>query len=220
VILPMRRTIFMALLAALLLAPAAFAQGNPEAKRIDILRDCQDDGMLTPGYKPTDLRDARNNIPAELDEYSDCRDVLTRAIAKATAGSGPGGTGTGGGAGGGTLGGTTTDGGTLSGGPTGTTGGSTSEPGTISTPNPAGNDSGQEIPKTPQEWRAITQAQKEGERLVAPKAVSPGANRLAADVGRNGLPGMLVAVLALIAAAALALVAAPLIRRRGLGART
>jgi hypothetical protein len=42
---------------------------------------------------------------------------------------------------------------------------------------------------------------------------------MSAEVGRNALPGTLVGVLALIAAAALALVAAPLIRKRGLGPR-
>ena len=49
------------------------------------------------------------------------------------------------------------------------------------------------------------------------KQVSPGTERLSADVGRNALPGTLVGVLALIAAAAFALVAVPLIRKRGLG---
>jgi hypothetical protein len=48
--------------------------------------------------------------------------------------------------------------------------------------------------------------------------VSPGASLLAADVGRNGLPGTMIAVLALIAAAALAVVA-PTIRRRVLARR-
>src|SRR4051794_41735021 len=73
--LPMRRTILMALLAALLLTPAASAAGG---SRVEILRDCQDDGGLQGDYTASQMLDARSNIPAELDEYSDCRDVLTR----------------------------------------------------------------------------------------------------------------------------------------------
>jgi hypothetical protein len=211
--LPMRRTILMALLAALFLAPAAYAGGT----RVEILRDCQDDGVLQGDYSASQMRDARSNIPAELDEYSDCRDVLTRAISDKTApsndgsgttnnsgGTGTGGTGSGTGSSGGNSGGTGGDG--------------TSAP--SATPTPDG-DSGREVPATPQEWNAIKQAQTQGPNLAKDlKQVSPGESRLTASVGRNGIPGMLVAVLALIAAAAIALVAAPLIRRRGLGPRT
>jgi hypothetical protein len=76
------------------------------------------------------------------------------------------------------------------------------------------------VPATPQEWAAINEAGKDNAQVVKElKQVAPTA-RLSADVGRNGIPGMLVAVLALIAAAAVALVAAPLIRRRGLGSST
>src|SRR4051794_5463507 len=100
--LPMRRTILMALLAALLLTPAAHAADGTRGK---ILRDCQDDSVLNGSYTAEQMRDARNNIPAELDEYSDCRDVLTRAISDKTAtsnGNSRGSTGTGTGGGGGT----------------------------------------------------------------------------------------------------------------------
>src|SRR4051794_363034 len=126
--LPMRRTILMALLAALLLAPAAYAGGT----RVEILRDCQDDGVLQGDYTASQMRDARSNIPAELDEYSDCRDVLTRAISKETAatsnndGSGGGTSPGSGGGGGGTAGGGS--------GGSGGTGGTTSDPGTAATP--------------------------------------------------------------------------------------
>ena len=82
--LPMRRTSFLALLAALfLLVPSvAHAQGTE-----DILRDCADDGILEGDYSASKMRDARNNIPAELEEYSDCRDVLSREISSKTSAS-------------------------------------------------------------------------------------------------------------------------------------
>ena len=48
---PMRRTIFLALLAALLIAPAARATPPDE-----IARDCNDDSVLQGNYSLADLR--------------------------------------------------------------------------------------------------------------------------------------------------------------------
>src|SRR5215208_4869935 len=73
------------LLMALVAAPAANA-----ASTTQILRDCADDGVLQGNYKPSELRKARQNIPTDTDEYTDCRDVLARAAAGAVAGSGSG----------------------------------------------------------------------------------------------------------------------------------
>jgi hypothetical protein len=85
----MLRTALIALLALLLLAPAAPAQST----RNKILRECQS-GSLSGDYTAREIRDARNNIPDDLDQYTDCRDVLTRALlsrAGGDAGSGDGG---------------------------------------------------------------------------------------------------------------------------------
>jgi hypothetical protein len=210
----MRRTIFMAMLAAVLVAlvpSAAHAQGTTE-----ILRDCADDDTLQGDYSVSAMRTARNNLPAELDEYSACRDVLTAAINdKTKKPASSGGDSSGGGSTG--AGGTSNGGGSTGGGSTGAGAGT---PSATATPGPGGVDSGREVPQTPQEWAAITEAQKGVDPNPADiKQVSPGAQRLNAEVGRNALPGTLVGVLALIAAAALALVAAPVIRKRGLGPR-
>src|SRR3954470_10031097 len=72
---PMRRTIFMALLAVLLLAVPAQAAGP-----IKIIRDCEDDGILQGNYTPAEIRAAQKALPTDIDEYSDCRDVLSRAL--------------------------------------------------------------------------------------------------------------------------------------------
>jgi hypothetical protein len=98
----MRRIILPALLATLLLAPAAWADDSK------IIRDCALDGVLDGHYTTAELRSARAHLPTDVDEYSDCRDVLSRAIAATVqssgpssgggSGSGPGGTGSGGGA--------------------------------------------------------------------------------------------------------------------------
>jgi hypothetical protein len=211
----MRRTILMALLGALLFASPALAQGT----RVEILRDCQDDGILQGSYSAQQMRDARNNIPAELDEYSDCRDVLSRGISAKTSskndssdsGGSPGASGSGGSSSsGGSGGGSSSSGGE----PSSDSGGSSPASGSDEL------DSGRAYPATPQDWAAVDEARKEGQHLAADlKQVSPGSSRLTASVGRNGLPGLLVGVLALLGAAALALVGAPLIRRRGLGTR-
>ena len=83
----MLRTAFVACLLALLVAaPAALA----DSTRTKILRECQE-GRLTGNYTPSQIRDARNNIPDDIDQYSNCRDVLTRALLAGAADSGDGG---------------------------------------------------------------------------------------------------------------------------------
>jgi hypothetical protein len=66
----------LALLAVLV--PSALA-----ANYHDAIRDCNDDGVLQGHYSRSTLRQARNHLPASLREYSDCADVLARAIAAA-----------------------------------------------------------------------------------------------------------------------------------------
>ena len=90
----MPRTVVYAgcLLALLLTAAPAQAQST----RDKIFRECQD-GALQGDYSSREIRDARNNIPDDIDQYSDCRDVLSRAL---QTGAGGGGDGSGGGAGG------------------------------------------------------------------------------------------------------------------------
>ncbi len=194
---PMRRTIFLALLAALLLVPAAAHAADP----LDILRDCADDDVLQGNYTLTELREAQRELPTDIDEYSPCRDVLARAIEAKTAKSRPDNNG-GGQTGGGTTGGGTSTGGDTSGGDTG--GGSSPV---------VGADSGRETPANPQELKALSESASYVDTGAGPRAVSPGKARLAADVGRNGMPTSMIAVLALLAAAAFAAGAPPLVRR-------
>jgi hypothetical protein len=60
----------------------------------DAIRDCNDDGVLQGRYTARTLRQARHHLPQSLREYSDCEDVLARALAAAVK---PGSGGTGGG---------------------------------------------------------------------------------------------------------------------------
>src|SRR5919107_2238768 len=87
-------------LACLVLGLFAVEPAAEAASTTQILRDCADDGVLQGDYKPAELRKARQNIPTDTDEYTDCRDVLARAAAAGVAGSGAGAGGAGSGSGG------------------------------------------------------------------------------------------------------------------------
>jgi hypothetical protein len=82
-----------------LAAPApSFAQEGQE-----VIRDCAQDGDLDGNYSQEELDDAYNNMPSDIDQYSDCRQVIEAARERGAGGtdndarSGTGGSGTGGG---------------------------------------------------------------------------------------------------------------------------
>jgi hypothetical protein len=75
-----RNTIAAFLAATALLAVAAPAFADP-------VSDCADNGSLDGSYSNAELRNALNNIQADLDEYSDCRAQISGAIK--SGGSGP-----------------------------------------------------------------------------------------------------------------------------------
>ena len=99
----MRRPLVTLTLMFALLAPAVAHAGGSA-----VIRDCTDDGRLEGHYTQADLRDALNSIPSDVDEYTNCRDIIRRAAFSAGAGGGgkngggrPGAAGSGGGSGGG-----------------------------------------------------------------------------------------------------------------------
>ena len=169
----MPRTVFVACLLALLVAaPAALA----DSTRTKILRECQD-GRLTGSYTSKQIRDALNNIPDDIDQYSDCRDVLRGALL-----NGAGTSGSGGGPGG--TGGFGTGGGGVGGGPGGTGGAPLT-------------------PSTDADRKALQAAATNGGQplQIAGKPVTPG------ERASNELPTTLLVVLILLAAAAAAALA-------------
>jgi hypothetical protein len=56
------------------LPAAAHASGS------DVIRDCAQDGKLDKQYSQQELRDAYNNLPSDIDEYTDCRQVIRGAM--------------------------------------------------------------------------------------------------------------------------------------------
>ena len=69
-----RHLLIIGALALLALPAPAFASAD------QVVRDCARDGKLDHHYSNAELRRARDNLPADLDEYSDCRDVIANAI--------------------------------------------------------------------------------------------------------------------------------------------
>jgi hypothetical protein len=88
----MRRLLITAVLGCLLLPAGAWASGNA------VIKDCTDDGVIQGHYSQKDYKDALNNLPTDVDEYTNCRDVIKRAQLGATGGGGGGGGTPGGGA--------------------------------------------------------------------------------------------------------------------------
>jgi len=75
-------TTLVAVLGALALVPAAIA--SP----MTVIRDCSEDGILNDKYSQSELDGALDQLPSDLDEYTDCRAVIRRAQLGA-AGDGP-----------------------------------------------------------------------------------------------------------------------------------
>ena len=70
---------------ALLLAAIACALAVPApalADSDDVIRDCYEDGKLDGSYTQEELDEAEDDLPSDVDEYSDCRQVIASARAR------------------------------------------------------------------------------------------------------------------------------------------
>jgi hypothetical protein len=66
----------LVLIAVLLLGLPAAARASGS----DVIRDCADDGKLDKQYSAKELRDADQNLPSDIDEYTDCRQAIRNAM--------------------------------------------------------------------------------------------------------------------------------------------
>jgi hypothetical protein len=185
----LRRLLALLLIATFLPAAAAHASGSA------VIRDCTDDGRLNKRYSQKDLRDALSSMPSDVDEYTNCRDVIRRASfgGAGSSGGGQGGTGSDGGAPGGEFGGF------------------------------GGDDSGADpsASATKEERAELDRARKEGGesvRLGEDDIVWPGKVGRRAQAEASDLPLPLLGAAIVLALAALA-AAAPTVRSRILGRR-
>ena len=78
-------------LALILLALLVCAPAQALASSEQVLEDCQD-GRIDKKYSSKELRDALEDMPADLDEYTSCREVIRSAQQglRGGGGSGPG----------------------------------------------------------------------------------------------------------------------------------
>jgi hypothetical protein len=172
---------------ALALLIALAAPGLAHASGSAVVHECTV-GSIKPGHSQKDFADALANLPADVDEYTDCRDQIRRAQ---LGGGGGGSTGGGAGGGGGTSG---AAGGGTGGGTAGGTG--NGDTGTAVAPgaDPLGN-------ATPQERASFQKAIDTGSAPVQldGRPVSPGSLGGAKSSGLTDLPTPLLAMLALLA---------------------
>ena len=73
------RTTPAALAAVLALLLVAVVATPAHASAGSVIRDCSEDGILNGKYSQSELGGALEQLPSDLDEYTDCRAVIRRA---------------------------------------------------------------------------------------------------------------------------------------------
>ncbi len=190
----MRRLLTVSLAVVLMLLGAAPAVASTRSK---IIADCSDDGQLQGRYSPSELRNARQHLPSDVAEYTDCADVLRRAELPDHGATG-GGTG-----------------------PT-TPPGAPVVPGGTGTPPPSSAVTTRPLtPTTDQDRQALAGALESGSQPVTVdgRRLLPSTAALREGYKANGLPSTVVIALIALALAGLALSMPPVRRvlrlRRG-----
>jgi hypothetical protein len=170
----------------LVLVVALAAPSLAAASSTDVIKDCQD-GALSKTYSHSDLSHALSHLPADVDEYTDCRDVIRRALL----GGGTGGTGAGG------------AGGTGAGGAAGVAGGTGG--GDVGGGTGAGGIPDPLATATPEERASYAKAVQAGAAPVVldGRPITPGTLGGAEGTKLTDLPTALLVVLALLALAAI-----------------
>jgi hypothetical protein len=73
---------FLMTVTALLVLPG-IAHASPQ----QVIRDCAQDGKLDHHYSLSDLKNAEKKLPTDVDEYTNCRDVINQAEVQGSGGS-------------------------------------------------------------------------------------------------------------------------------------
>jgi hypothetical protein len=74
-------------IAALAAALALLAiPGSAGASGEDVIRDCADDGQFSRHYSPDDLNWARDHLPTDIREYTDCKSLIEAELARSRGG--------------------------------------------------------------------------------------------------------------------------------------
>jgi hypothetical protein len=72
---------------------ALLVAGDAEASSGDVIDDCTKHGTLTKRYSQRDYRQALSQLPADVDEYGNCRDIIHNAQVAGASNLGGGGAG-------------------------------------------------------------------------------------------------------------------------------
>jgi hypothetical protein len=72
----------LAAVTVLLVLPG-IAQASPQ----QVIRDCAQDGKLDHHYSLSDLKNAEKKLPTDVDEYTNCRDVINQAEVQGSGGN-------------------------------------------------------------------------------------------------------------------------------------
>lgn len=67
------------ILVSLVVVSAVFALAAASASA-SVITDCNDNGAIDGKYSPSQLKNALGNIPADVDQYSDCRSLIQQAL--------------------------------------------------------------------------------------------------------------------------------------------
>ncbi|MDX6718333.1 MAG: hypothetical protein QOJ63_587 [Solirubrobacteraceae bacterium] len=177
-------------LALLAGAPPALASGT------DVIRDCTDDEVMAKTYTQKEYRDALAKLPADADQYGNCRDIIARAQeSSATKGGARTAPKKGHGAAGGAA----------------TPGGGTPGPGAAAAPASSQPAKDQLAAATPADRAAARDATRDGSNATVgpgnPVAGTEGVGRAPGASAVSDLPAPILALLALLLAGALALAA-------------
>ena len=78
-----RDTLIFLLAVTAVLALPGLAQASPQ----QVIRDCAQDGKLDHHYSLSDLKNALKKLPTDVDEYTNCRDVINQAEVQGSGGN-------------------------------------------------------------------------------------------------------------------------------------
>lgn len=180
----MRRVHVVLIVLVCLLAVPAVAGASGRS----VVRDCTDNGRIDTKHSQGDYKSALGSLPSDVDEYTDCRQIIEQAKRRdASSGSNSGGNNGGG------------SGGSSGGGGTGGSFGNFDS----TTPPPASN-----IPAAPSaaEQSALTEAGAAGAApvQVAGEPITPGGTGITEASFRHDVPGPLLVLVILLGLGALA----------------
>ncbi len=170
---------------AIFVALALMLPALAQASAADVIRDCAEDGAVDGDYSNAELREAGRRLPADLDEYSDCRAAIRSKISNGPTAGAAGGPGLNGGV----------DGGGAAGSGRGSGDGSGD-----GSPGSGSNADGSSAGSAAESARKRELARADTESLLGDRSVDPAAAGAFDEEGTaNGLPlPVLLAIIALV----------------------